>query len=190
MQDALERLPEAARAVAFVRNLIVRTLVLDGSLAVPDLPYDLDVFANPDDRVSVPDTVPTLDDLRTGGSDTEEEPTAGELIDGRGRHRGHRGGARRHLHDARRDLDLRRLCSDPHGRRDRVRTVCFRRPDRIEAGALRFADEHRVDRDPRARIADVESESQWRFPRRAESYPAPGTVESSLKRPISGERST
>src|SRR5207249_10868684 len=126
VEDRAERLPEPGRARAAIGDLVVLALVLERALAGPDRAYDLDVLARARERFAEGLPVPALDHLRARDAEPEEEPAARELVErGRGR-RGHGRRARRHLHDRRAEVDLRRLPADPGERRHRVRAVRFR----------------------------------------------------------------
>ena len=159
VKDALERLAEPARTRAAIGDLVVRAGVLERLLARPDGAKDLDVLARAAQRVPVRHAVPSLDHLRARHPETEEHPTAGELVErGRG-HGGHRRRPGRHLHDAAADVDARRLRRHPGERRDGVGPVRLRRPHGVKAEPIRFPDELHVERHLRARVADVEPES-------------------------------
>src|SRR5438034_11382635 len=159
VEDRAERLPEAARARAAIGDLIMLALVLERALAGPDRAHDLDVLARPRERLAEGLPVPALDHLRAGDAEPEEEPAARELVErGRGR-RGQGRRARRHLHNRAAEADIARLPADPGERRHRVRAVRFRRPHRVEAEALGLAHEVHVDRELRARVADVQAEA-------------------------------
>jgi hypothetical protein len=142
----------------------VLALVLDRLLARPDLADDLDVLAGLHERLAVRLAVPSFDDLRPRDAEPEQEAAARELIQRRRRHRGHRGRARRHLHDAARDVDLLRARGDPRERRDGVRAVRLGRPHRVEAESIGLLDERHVERHLAAGVSDGEAKRMVRSP--------------------------
>src|SRR5215469_3257275 len=116
---------------------------LEGSLTGQDLADDGHILPGPRERLAVRDTVPALDDLGTRGSETEDETTARERVQGHRRHSGHGRCARGHLHDRRPETDLARARADPREGADRVRPIGLRGPDRIEAETLGL--EHKIE---------------------------------------------
>ena len=69
--------------------------------------HDRDVLARALQLLGEALPVPALGDLRPGGADAEDHAPVRELVDRRGRHRGHRRRAAGHLEDARAEADLR-----------------------------------------------------------------------------------
>src|SRR5262249_62357795 len=158
VEDRAEGLTEPGRVRARVRDLVVLAPVDDWLVAGPDLAHDRHVLARLHDGRPEPLPVPALDDLRPRDPEPEEEAAARELVQGRRGRRGHRRRARRHLHDRRAEMDLRRLSADPGERGDGVRAVRLGRPDRVEGEPLGLVDEAHVDGQPGPRVADVEAE--------------------------------
>src|SRR6185369_12782940 len=105
VEDALQRLAEARRTRALVRDVVVLAVMLERPLARPDGAQDLDVLPRARERLPVPDAMPAFDDLRAGDPEPAEEAAAREMIERHRRHGGHGRGPRRHLHDPRRDVD-------------------------------------------------------------------------------------
>ena len=104
-QHQLQRLAEPGRAVAGVRDLVLRAVVLE-RLAAQRLADDLDVLARLRERLPPRLAVPALDDLRAGGSEPEQEAAAREQVERRRGHRRVRGRAAGDLHDRAADLDV------------------------------------------------------------------------------------
>jgi hypothetical protein len=93
--------------------------VVRQALAGHRLADDLDVLTRACQRLVELDAVPALGDLRARDAEAEAEAAAGERVEGRGGHRGHRGLAGRDLEDGRADVDALGLRGDPgeHGGR-------------------------------------------------------------------------
>ena len=73
MKDALERLAESRGALALERDLVVEAFMLELLLPLENRANDRDVFLGPRERLAIGDTVPALDNLRTGGPEAEDE---------------------------------------------------------------------------------------------------------------------
>src|SRR5881296_2880197 len=105
VQDGLERLAEARRVRARVRDLVVLAAELQRLLTSEDTAQDLDILARSPERLAEGLAVPALDHLRPRDAEPEPEATAREAVE---RQRGHRGRGRataRELHDPRADVD-------------------------------------------------------------------------------------
>ena len=138
MQRGLQRLSQARAAAQ--RHLVLLADELDRLLASDDRSDDRDVLAGAGEWLRVGLAVPTLDDLRAGRAETEDDAALGQVIKG---HRGHRsrgGCACRHLDDARTELQPRRVRAPPREWRERVGAVGLRRPERVEAEPLGLLD--------------------------------------------------
>src|SRR5207244_12841679 len=123
-----------------MRHLVVFPLDRHRLFACEDRAQYVDVFASALERTGVRLAVPALDHLGSGGTDTEVEAAARKVIERHGRHgRGSRGTGG-HLGNCRAELDACCLRAPPRERREGVRTVSFRGPDRVEAEALCFGD--------------------------------------------------
>src|SRR5690606_22091306 len=92
VQDGLQRLTEAQRAGAGIRQRDLAPLVGHGLFALEDLAHDRDVVAQLPVRLAPRLPVPALDDLRPRYPEARDgPPAAGQRIQGPRRHRG-RGG--------------------------------------------------------------------------------------------------
>src|SRR4051812_32541025 len=99
MHRGLQGLPEPG-AVG-IRQWVMLAVIADRSFATPDLATDLDVLPRSCEWLGERDAVPTLDDLRPGHTEPQDEPAAGQVVDGQRSHRCRRGRARGQLHESR-----------------------------------------------------------------------------------------
>ncbi|KRT72836.1 MAG: hypothetical protein XU13_C0019G0023 [Candidatus Rokubacteria bacterium CSP1-6] len=158
MEDGLEGLAESRGVGAGVGDLVVLARVLERLLPLPDGPHDGHVLARPAEGLSVGHPVPPLDDLGARGADPQEEAPARQLVQGRGGHRRHGRGARRHLHDGGAQVDPLGAGRDEGEGGHRITAVGLGGPDGMKAEALGLQDKGQVQREGRARIAEIESE--------------------------------
>ena len=136
VQNALQRLAEAARVRTRVGDLVVLAAMLQRSLACEHLAHDLDVFFRAGERLAVRHAMPTLDHLRPRRADAEEEAVVRHRLQRRRRHGRAGRGAGRHLHDAGAGFDLVGAGQHPGDRRDGIRAVGLARPHRRVAQPL------------------------------------------------------
>ncbi len=100
-----------------------------------------------------------FDDLRARGAEAADEPTVRQVVHRDRRHRGRRGRACRHLHDAGAELDLLGVSSPPRQRRECIGAVGLGGPDRVEAELLGLLDRfERPRRRTRRPVSGVVSE--------------------------------
>src|SRR6185436_5221221 len=117
MNDKLERLSQPRPASH--RDVVILTVIIQGSLAFENGSKNVDVLASPGEQLAVNDAVPAFDNLRPGSSYAQKEAPAGQQVDGRGGHCGHRRRSRRHLHDRRANVDSLSVRRKPNKRRYR-----------------------------------------------------------------------
>ena len=153
----LERLAEAGAVRQ--RDVVVLAVVLE-QVAPEGCPHDLDVLARLRERLPPRLPVPALDDLRARRAEPEQEATAGEEVERRGRHRGVGRRAAGDLHDPGPELDLRGRRPEPREHAHAVRSPGLGRPGRVVAEPLRLLGERdRLERArPRRRVSHVEPE--------------------------------
>ena len=178
------------------RQRVVRPGCLQRPLARPDVAQDRDVLARAREWLGERHPVPALHDLRAGHAQAEDEAPATEVIE---RHRRHRGGgrlARRELHDRGPELELLGRRPPPGQRRQAVRAVGLRGPDRVEPQL--FGLEHRLGRAgrrPPGPVAGVQPELQrpthlqlrpYRLARSGAVYEHQREAVVALQRPRSG----
>jgi hypothetical protein len=139
MVDQLERFAEPGSLARRQRDLGGRSVV-DDLLAAPRHPAHVDVVADAGHRLVVRHAVESLDHLRTGGPEAEDEPAVRHVVEA-GCGLGHtRGSPREHVEDARPDLDRRGLRREEAHLRHGVEAVGLGHPDHVEAGLLQFDD--------------------------------------------------
>jgi hypothetical protein len=85
--------------------------------------------------------VPPLGDLRTRGSEPEQEPTTRQHVERRGGHRGHGRAASRDLEDPGAELDPFGPGGEPGQHGGGIRSVRLGHPHRIEPQRLSLANE-------------------------------------------------
>ena len=151
----LERL---ARPVG--QRQLQRLAVVAHAFAAQRHPHDLDVLARPLQLAAEALPVPALCDLRPARADAQQHAAAGELVERRRGHRGHRRRAAGHLEDRRAELDALGLGREPGEDRDRVGAVGLGGPDRVVAEPLGLLDELELlgGAEPEAPVADVDAE--------------------------------
>src|SRR3989442_917234 len=123
VQDRLERLTEARRVRARVRDLVVLAAELQRLLTAEDPVHDLDVLARSPERLAEGLAVPALDHLPPRDAEPEPEATAREAVE---RQRGHRGRGRATApapQNPRADGDPGRPRGDPRRRCHRGRAI-------------------------------------------------------------------
>src|SRR3979411_838743 len=109
MNRGLQRLAEARAIWAWER--VMGPLVVDRTLARPDVAQDAHVLARAREWLIKQLAVPTLYDLWTGDPEPQNQTTTREVIEGHRRHRRSRRRARRDLHDRGAELDSLGRCS-------------------------------------------------------------------------------
>ncbi len=178
MQRRLQRLSQTRAAAQ--RHLVLLTDELDGLLPGDDRPDDRDVLPRAGEGLRVGLPVPTLDDLWAGRPETEDDAALGEMVKGHCRHRGRGGCPRRHLDDARAELQAGRVRTPPRERGERVGAVGLRRPHRVEAEPLGL-----LDRFERAR-----GRSRSPIPRAVPELHGGDATPAPRRAPSRGERAT
>src|SRR5207245_10646801 len=93
VEDRFERLAEARRVRARVRDLIVLAPELERLLPTEDAAHDRDILARPREGLAEGLAVPALDDLRSRHAEAEPDAAAREPLERRRRHRGRRAAA-------------------------------------------------------------------------------------------------
>ena len=151
VQHQVQRFARAVRQ----RQRVGRALVAD-PLARERQFDDVDVLAGAGHRLGEPDAVPAFGDLGAGKSETEAEPAAGEHVEGRRGHRGHRRGAGRDLQNSAADVDVLGLRGDPGEHRHGVRAVRLGGPRDGVAEPVGLLDQR--ERLGAAAVADVQSQ--------------------------------
>src|SRR6185436_20285724 len=85
VDDDLERLAEAGRALARVRDVVVLPVVLERRFSPEDRAHDLDVLARAGQRLAPRLAVPALGDLRAARAEAEQCAAAREKVERRRR---------------------------------------------------------------------------------------------------------
>ena len=134
MHDRLQRLALTERTRPAIRQLDLLAVVGDRLFAREHFAHDGDVVAHALGRLAPRHAVPTLDDLRAGQAETDDDAIAtGQRVDGHRVHRGGRRGARRDLHDRGAELDPLRQRREIRQRRQCVAAVRLRGPHGMKA---------------------------------------------------------
>ena len=188
----LQRLPEPE--TARVGQLVVLALEVDRLVAGDDLADDGHVLAGAGERLGVGLAVPALHDLRARGAEAEDEPTAGQVVEGHRRHRRGRRSAGRHLGDGRAELDVLGARAPPGQRHQGVRAVRLGRPDRVEPQPFGLQDRRqRLRRRSRPPVPRVQPKLHDRtVPRRPRppAVPRAGEVRYRARVPIARRTGT
>ena len=136
----LERLADPHPVVARVRQWIVRPVGGHRMLAGEHPAHDVDVLARAGERLRVRLAVPTLDDLRPGSTETQDDAAARQVIERDRRHGRGRRSAGRQLRDRGAEFHVLRRRAPPRERGERVGPVGLGRPDRLEPEPVGGAD--------------------------------------------------
>ena len=134
--DQLQRLAQADRALAVVRQRVVGPGAGDRRLPGHGPAHDVDVLPGPGQRFGERATVPTLGHLRAAHPEAEHGPATRQAVEGDGVHGRRRRRPGADLSDARAELDPRRRSGHRGEGREGVAGPRLSRPQRVIAQGL------------------------------------------------------